>query len=184
MTRIIAGQFKGRHLRTPAGDGTRPTSDRVRESLFASLVSEFGGLDDLRVLDLFAGSGAIGLEAISRGAAHADLVESDAKAVRVVQGNIAELGVTAAARVHRTSAQRFVSTAPAEPYDLVVLDPPYAMPTAEVADLVAVLARTEWLVPDGLVVVERSTRDPFVWPPGLVPIRERSYGETTLWYGR
>ncbi|EFQ83537.1 RNA methyltransferase, RsmD family [Aeromicrobium marinum DSM 15272] len=183
MTRIVAGRFKGRRLHTPAGDVTRPTSDRVRESLFASLVSEFGGLEGLRVLDLFAGSGAIGLEAVSRGATLVDLVEHDRRAVQVVRRNATDLGA-GVARVHLSTAQRFLRTAPAEPYHLVVLDPPYGMATQDVTGLVEVLADPSWCVPDGLLVVERSTRDPFVWPASVTPLRDRAYGETTLWYGR
>ncbi|MFT4298879.1 MAG: 16S rRNA (guanine(966)-N(2))-methyltransferase RsmD [Aeromicrobium sp.] len=183
MTRVIAGQFKGRRLKTPPGDGTRPTSDRVRESLFASLTSVFGGLDGLRVLDLFAGSGALGIEALSRGAAHADLVDSDRAAVRTIRANLADLGI-AAARVHPVTARRFVATEPAEPYDLIVLDPPYALATEEVTALVAVLAESRWCAEDGLIVVERSTRDGFVWPAGVDARAKRAYGETSLWYGR
>lgn len=183
MTRVIAGRWGGRRLATPAGDGTRPTSDRVRESMFASLTSELGGLDDLRVLDLFAGSGALGLEALSRGAVHADLVESDRRAVQVIRRNVADLGATGA-RVHQTTAERFVVTAPGEPYDLVMLDPPYAVSTEAVAGLVATLAGPDWCATDGVIVLERSTRDPFTWPEGVAGLRQRAYGETTLWYGR
>lgn len=183
MTRIVAGRFKGRRLRTPAGDGTRPTSDRVRESMFASLTSAFGGLDDLRVLDLYAGSGALGLEAMSRGAVAADLVDPDRKAVQAMRANIAELGVEGV-RAHPTTAQKFTRSTPAQPYDLVLLDPPYAVPTADVQALVKVLAEPAWCAPDGMIVVERSTRDPFTWPDGIEPLDERTYGETTLWYGR
>lgn len=183
MTRIVAGTFKGRRLRTPTGSATRPTSDRVRESLFASLTSIFGGLDDLRVLDLYAGSGAIGLEALSRGAAAVDLVDPDRKAVAAIRANIADLGATAA-RVHPVTAQKFVRQPPAEPYDLVFLDPPYDVPTAAVTELVATLADVRWCHADGLVVVERSSRDPFVWPAGVEAHDQRSYGETSLWYGR
>ena len=179
MTRIIAGQWGGRRLATPPGDGTRPTSDRVRESMFASLNSLLGGFDGVRVLDLFAGSGALGLEAVSRGAEHADLVESDARAARVIGRNIADLG--ASARVHRTTAQRFVA-AGGGPWDLVLLDPPYAVTTAEVASLVAALRPS--LAEDAVVVVERSSRDEFTWPDGFVPLRDKAYGETRLWYGR
>ncbi|WP_229053361.1 16S rRNA (guanine(966)-N(2))-methyltransferase RsmD [Aeromicrobium sp. Leaf350] len=183
MTRVVAGTFKGRRLRTPPGDATRPTSDRVRESMFATLVSAFSGLDGLRVLDLYAGSGALGIEAISRGAVHADLVDPDRHAVRTMRGNLDELGITSA-QVHAATAQRFVRTPPLQPYDLVLLDPPYDVPTAEVSSLVAELATPAWCLPDGLVVVERSTRDPFTWPDGVEPWAERAYGETTLWYGR
>lgn len=178
MTRVIAGRWGGRRLRTPPGDGTRPTSDRVRESLFSSLVSLFGGLDDLRVLDLYAGSGALGLEALSRGAASADLVEADRRAAQVAQQNVRDLG--ADATVHRTTAAAFVGSA-AGPYDLVLLDPPYAVDTADVAAVVAGLDAV--LADDAVVVVERSTRTPFVWPPGFEGFRERAHGETTVWFG-
>ncbi|WP_286929075.1 MULTISPECIES: 16S rRNA (guanine(966)-N(2))-methyltransferase RsmD [Aeromicrobium] len=178
MTRIIAGRWGGRRITTPAGDGTRPTSDRVRESVFASLNSLLGGFDGLRVLDLFAGSGALGLECVSRGAAHADLVESDARAARTIQRNVTELG--ASARVHRVTAQRYVA-ANSGPWDLVFLDPPYAVPTEEVASIVAALRPS--LVEDAVVVVERSSRDEFTWPEGFDALRDKSYGETRLWYG-
>jgi 16S rRNA (guanine966-N2)-methyltransferase len=178
VTRVIAGRWGGRRLATPPGDGTRPTSDRVRESLFASLTSMFGDLDDLRVLDLYAGSGALGLEAVSRGAASADLVESDRRAAQVAQRNVADLG--ASARVHRTSAAAFAASA-AGPYDLVLLDPPYAVPTDDVAAVVAALA--DALADDAVVVVERSTRTPFAWPDGFEGFRDRAHGETTVWFG-
>ena len=181
MTRVVAGAWGGRRLRTPPGDGTRPTSDRVRESLFASLVSLLGGLDDLRVLDLFAGSGALGLEAVSRGAAHADLVESDRRAADVVAANIRELGASSSARLHRTTAERFVQGA-AGPWDLVLVDPPYALATEHVGGLLVALRPA--LAEDAVVVVERSTRTPFTWPEGFGPLRDKAYGETTLWYGR
>lgn len=176
MTRVIAGEWGGRRLRTPPGDGTRPTSDRVRESLFASLVSHFGDLDDLVVLDLYAGSGALGLEAVSRGAARVDLVESDRRAARVAEQNVADLG--AAATVHRTTAQSFAERAQG-PYDLVLLDPPYAVPDDDVAAVVSALAGS--LSEDAVVVVERSTRTPWTWPAGFEPLRERKHGETTVW---
>lgn len=178
MTRVVAGRWGGRRLRTPPGDGTRPTSDRVRESLFSSLESLFGGLDDLRVLDLYAGSGALGLEAVSRGAASADLVESDRRAAQVAQQNVRDLG--AEARVHRVTAAAFVASAQG-PYDLVLLDPPYAVPTDDVARVVAALAGR--LSDDAVVVVERSTRTPFAWPPGFAGFRDRAHGETTVWFG-
>lgn len=178
MTRVIAGAWGGRRLRTPPGAGTRPTSDRVRESLFSSLQSLFGGLDGLRVLDLYAGSGALALEALSRGAASADLVESDRRAAQVAQQNVRDLG--ASARVHRTTAASYVASA-AGPFDLVLLDPPYPVPTDEVAAVVAALA--EALADDAVVVVERSTRTPFTWPAGFEGFRDRAHGETTVWFG-
>ena len=176
MTRIIAGAWGGRRLTTPAGSGTRPTSDRVREALFSSLQSELGGFDGLRVLDLFAGSGALGLEAASRGAAHVDLVESAKGAAAAIARNITDL--SANATLHRTPAERFLSTV-RDAYDLVFVDPPYADdPTGALAALPRLLAA------DALVVVERSTRGDLAWPDGLQGVRDKSYGETRLYYGR
>ncbi|NRQ51360.1 16S rRNA (guanine(966)-N(2))-methyltransferase RsmD [Aeromicrobium stalagmiti] len=177
MTRIIAGTHGGRQIKTPKGDGTRPTSDRVREALFSSLESELGGFDGLEVLDLFAGSGALGLEALSRGARHATFVESDQRAAGVVAGNVKALQVSGC--VVRTKAERFVEQHTSDEFDLVFVDPPYAMPTGEVSALVAALTGT-----DTLFVVERSTRDPFVWPEEVEGLRSKKYGETTLWFGR
>jgi 16S rRNA (guanine966-N2)-methyltransferase len=176
VTRIIAGTWGGRRLTTPSGSGTRPTSDRVREALFSSLRSELGGFDGLRVLDLYAGSGALGLEAASRGAAHVDLVESAKGAAAAITRNIADLG--ADATLHRLPVERFVSTI-RDSYDLVFVDPPYADdPTAVLAALPRLLTA------DGLVVVERSAREDLIWPEGLEGIRDKSYGETRLYYGR
>lgn len=178
MTRIIAGDWRGRRLATPRGSDTRPTSDRVREALFSSLESELGGFHGLRVLDLYAGSGALGLEALSRGAAHAEFVEKDRTAAAVIKRNIAELGVPQGrASVHAIPVDRFVSKL-VDGFDLIFLDPPYSMPTEELAAVVSALP------PGGLIVVERSSREAFVWPGTRSGLRERRYGETTLWYGR
>ena len=178
MTRIIAGALRGRRLATPRGSDTRPTSDRVREALFSSLESELSGFDGLRVLDLYAGSGALGLEALSRGAAHADFVESDRNAAAVIKRNIAELGLPQdSASVHAVPVDRFVSKL-VDGFDLIFLDPPYKVPTDEVAAVISALP------PGGLIVVERSSREAFAWPESRSGLRERRYGETTLWYGR
>ena len=183
MTRIVAGRWGGRRLETPKGTGTRPTSDRVREAMFSSLESELGGLDGCRVLDLFAGSGALGLEALSRGAGHADLVESDRQAASVIARNIKELDATEA-HLHRTTVERFVAGLRSEPYDLVLLDPPYALGSEEVGGLLTTLVQAGAFDPNGIVLVERSTRTTFEWPDVLAPLRDKSYGETHLWYGR
>lgn len=183
MSRIIAGTAGGRRISVPDGRTTRPTSDRAREALFASAQSDLGPLTGLRVMDLYAGSGAIGLEALSRGASHALLVEADRRAAQVVRDNIAALGLPGARltadRVERVIAQG----APGEPYDLVVADPPYAVADAEVAGVLADLVSRGWLAEGALVVVERSKRgaEP-AWPAGLTRDRERGYGEAVLWY--
>ncbi|MBD8605812.1 16S rRNA (guanine(966)-N(2))-methyltransferase RsmD [Aeromicrobium sp. CFBP 8757] len=181
MTRIIAGALGGRRIQTPKGDGTRPTSDRVREALFSSLESELGGFDGLRVLDLFAGSGALGLEALSRGAEHATFVESDGRAAAVVRANVRELGLERA-EVLKTTASAFLLHPHDPRFDLVFVDPPYAMATDVVTGLVRSLA--EYSASEALFVVERATRDPFGWPVGVEALRSRKYGETTLWLGR
>ncbi|RCV54042.1 16S rRNA (guanine(966)-N(2))-methyltransferase RsmD [Marinitenerispora sediminis] len=184
MTRIIAGTAGGRRLAVPEGRTTRPTSDRAREALFASVLSELGSLDGLRALDLYAGSGAIGLEALSRGAAHALLVESDRRAAAVIRRNIAALGL-AGAELAADRVRRVLERGPAGGYHLVVADPPYATPAAEIAEALGLLRDRGWLAADALVVVERAGRDPdLVWPEGYEPGRVRRYGEAALWYGR
>ncbi len=180
MTRIIAGSLGGRRIETPKGDGTRPTSDRVREALFSSLESELGGFEDLVVLDLFAGSGALGLESASRGATSVVFVESDVRAAAAISRNVTSLDVPG--RVVRSTAERFVAGAQGSAFDLVFLDPPYVLGTEVVADLVRRLAGS--VAPDALFVVERSTRDVFAWPENIHGVRHKAYGETTLWYGR
>ncbi len=183
MTRIVAGRWGGRRLATPKGDGTRPTSDRVREAMFSSLESELGGLYGRRVLDLFAGSGALGLEALSRGAVSADFVESDRRAATVIEANARTLSADGA-RIHCMAAERYVAALPPEPYDLVLFDPPYALGSDDVAILLTAIVRAGGLDPGGIVVVERSTRTAFEWPEGLTGLRDKVYGETRLWYGR
>lgn len=184
MTRVIAGVAGGRRLAVPPGRGTRPTSDRAREGLFATWGSLFGPLDGARVLDLYAGSGAVGLEALSRGAAHALLVEHDPRAVATIRANIRALGLPGA-RAHAARAERVAATPPdAAPYDLVFLDPPYAVSDAEVARILGDLRAAGWLADGALVTVERATRGgEFAWPPGFSGLRSRRYGEGTLWYG-
>lgn len=183
MTRIIGGTARGRRLRTPRGDRTRPTSDRVREALFSALESWAGTLTGLRVLDLYAGSGAVGLEAWSRGAAAVHLVEADRRTADLVAANIADLRCPVAT-VTRGRVATVLATPPAgPPYDIAFADPPYDLPSSAVqADLEA-LAGQGWLAEGALVVVERSTRSGAVpWPAGYQPQRERRYGETTLWW--
>ncbi|MFJ3249651.1 16S rRNA (guanine(966)-N(2))-methyltransferase RsmD [Streptomyces sp. NPDC086782] len=186
MTRVIAGRAGGRRLAVPPGSGTRPTSDRAREGLFSTWQSLLGGpLDGERVLDLYAGSGAVGLEALSRGAGHTLLVEADQRAVRTVRENVKALGLPGA-DVRAGKAEQIVHTSPpAKPYDLVFLDPPYAVPDDDLREILLTLRTQGWLAADALVTVERSTRGgEFTWPPGFEAIRARRYGEGTFWYGR
>jgi len=181
MTRIIAGAARGRRIAVP-GRGARPTTDRVRESMFASLDHMLGGFAGARVLDLFAGSGALGLEAASRGATAVVLVERDRASAGVARANAQVVGV-AGVRVVPASVTTHLA-GEAEPYDLVLADPPYSMDAAEVEAFLTMLTRG-WLTPDAVVLVERPTRGgQFIWPPGLVALRQRAYGGTTLWYGQ
>jgi len=183
MTRIIAGRAKGRRLATPKGDATRPTSDRVREALFSAVESWCGTLTGLRVLDLYAGSGAVGLEAWSRGAAAVTLVEQDRRTAALVSGNARTLGA-GEVQVVAAAVGTHLLGSPGEPYDVVFSDPPYPLPAERVEEDLARLVAGGWLRPDALVVVERSSRGvPVRWPEGLEATRERRYGETVLWYG-
>jgi 16S rRNA (guanine966-N2)-methyltransferase len=193
VARVIAGEAGGRRLAVPDGRDTRPTSDRAREGLFSTIVSMLGSLAGARVLDLYAGSGAVGLEALSRGADHVLLVEQGARATRVIRENIEAIGlpgaVLAADRVERVLAR---GPAPAggqdRPeggrYDVVFADPPYALADTAVSQVLSLLAGQGWLAPGALVIVERATRSgPLNWPDGFVPDRSRRYGEATFWYG-
>ena len=183
MTRVIAGAARGRRLQVPPGDSTRPTSDRAREALFGTLESLLGAWAGLRVLDLYAGSGAVGLEALSRGAAHALMVEADPRAARTVAANVATLGLPGAevrrGRVERVAAHGL----PGPAYDVVFADPPYDLTDDK---LRTVLADLRPAVADAaVVVVERATRGgAWTWPAGFDEVRSRRYGEATLWYGR
>ena len=175
--RVVGGRLGGRRLRAVPGRDTRPTSDRVRESLFGILGERVEGA---RVLDLFAGTGALAIEALSRGATGAVLVEQAAPAVDVIRANLDALDLTGAAKVRRTRAETYLRTQRDGPFDLVLLDPPYAVPVGLVAGLLGRLARTA-LAPGAVVVVEAAARaEAPPWPPGLVPDPPRRYGDTTL----
>ncbi|MCZ2824067.1 MULTISPECIES: 16S rRNA (guanine(966)-N(2))-methyltransferase RsmD [unclassified Modestobacter] len=182
MTRLIAGVAGGRRLKVPRA-GVRPTGDRAREGLFNSLGSLLD-LDGARVLDLYAGSGALGLEALSRGAAEAVFVESGAGVLPVLRGNIETVGLRGA-RVVQGSVQAVVAAPAPAAFDLVFADPPYAAPVEEVLGVLEALAGNGWLAPDAVVVVERSSREQtFPWPTPFDGLRDRRYGEAVLRYGR
>ncbi len=185
MTRIVAGSLGGRRLETPSGAGTRPTSDRVREALFSRVESLLGGLEGCRVLDLYAGSGAVGLEAVSRGAREAVLVESDRAAAAVARRNIATLGLEEQVRVMAARVERLLAGAPRTTADLVVADPPYSLGSDLLCETLEVGIRSGWCATDAVLVVERATRaGPWRQPADVEDLGERRYGETTLWYGR
>lgn len=184
MTRVIAGRAGGRRLSVPPGTGTRPTSDRAREGLFSTWTSFLGTLDGARVLDLYGGSGAVGLEALSRGAAHTLLVEADARALRVIQDNVRVVGLPGAEVRGGKAEQVVAGPPPARPYDVVFLDPPYVVTDDDLREILLTLRDRGWLAEDALVTVERSTRGgEFRWPEGFDALRARRYGEGTLWYG-
>jgi 16S rRNA (guanine966-N2)-methyltransferase len=176
VTRIIAGEARGRRLQVPVGDLTRPTSDRAREGLFSSLQS-LGDVEGARVLDLYAGSGALGLEALSRGAASATFVEDDPLALNAIRDNIAKVSLPGA-HVVPMKVEVFLAAEPEPRYDVAFLDPPYDMDVADV-----LVALVPWLAADAVVAVERPSRGPELhWPEGLREERSRRYGEATLWY--
>lgn len=182
MTRVIAGSAGGRTLHTPRGSRTRPTSERVRESLF-SRVEHLMDLPGARVLDLYAGSGALGVEALSRGASRLLAVES-ARPVAAVATRNARLVPQAQVEV-RAGRVATVLAGPGSPHDLVLLDPPYDVPEPELAEALALLVDHGWLAPDALVVVERSSRSPTpTWPPGLAGLDSRRHGDTTVHLAR
>ena len=183
MTRVIAGTAGGRTLRTPPGPGTRPTSDRVREAVFSALDAR-DAVRGSHVLDLYAGSGALGLEAASRGATSVVLVESDRQAAEVIAGNARDLGLTGI-RVARITVAAHLAPDPSaeEAAHLVFVDPPYDLDETALAAVLDRL-RAGWLAPGGLLVVERSTRTPEpAWPDGIQrATKPKKYGETTIWY--
>jgi 16S rRNA (guanine966-N2)-methyltransferase len=184
VTRIISGRAGSITLEVPDA-GTRPTSDRVRESLFGALESA-DVLPGAAVLDLYAGSGALGLEAISRGAASADLVEKSPRAAAIVQRNAAKVvksvGRDATVRVHRSTVTAFLG-GPRGPFDLVLVDPPYDLDESEITHALELLLPS--LAPGATVVLERAGRSPKpVLPPGLAHARDRKYGDTVLWWVR
>lgn len=183
MTRIIGGTVGGRRLATPKGQATRPTSERVREALFSAIEAWGGPLDGLRFLDLYAGSGAVGLEARSRGAGVVTLVEHDKRTAALISQNARTLSLdrieVLAANVSATLARH-----PVAPYDIVFADPPYPLSNEEVESDLAALVAQGWLSPDALVIVERRARGPHPqWPAGIEAGRDRRYGETLLRYG-
>lgn len=180
--RVIAGALKGRELTVPA-TVTRPTSSRVREAVFSSLEHTLAGFDDLAVLDLFAGSGALAIESLSRGAASAVLVESDSAAVRTIQANLRSCGVEA--QVVRADVLAVVAALSAHgAFDVVFADPPYATASVDVERVLSGLATGGWLADGAVVVVERSAKADIAFPDGFEDVVKRVYGDTAVWYGR
>lgn len=183
MTRIVAGKAGGRRLHTPRGRATRPTSEKVRAALFDALEVR-GAVRGAAVLDLYAGSGALGLEAASRGAARVTLVESDRRAASVIRGNAESLGL-GRVTVLGASVPNVLAGTEHAAYDLVLIDPPYGLAEESLTGVLAGLVERGWLAEDADVVVERSGRSPEpTWPAGLVRVRGKRYGETAVWFAK
>ncbi len=182
MTRIISGKYKGRSINVPPSV-TRPTSSRVREAIFSSVLHTVGSFDGLVVLDLFAGSGALGLEALSRGAAIANFIENDRNALSCIEENAKSLGENSIS-VQKAEVLGLVeSVASNTAADLVFIDPPYALLDEQIVELLQSLAKNQWLADDALVVVERSSKSVLDWPKDYEPLANKSYGDTAIWYG-
>ncbi|MGE5721550.1 MAG: 16S rRNA (guanine(966)-N(2))-methyltransferase RsmD [Sphingomonadales bacterium] len=174
--RIIAGAWRGRPLLAPPGLGTRPTSDRAREGLFSMLASRIGTFEGLRVADLFAGSGALGLEALSRGATYCLFVDGDRNAVTTIERNLASLGAAQFAEVRHQRVEHLA--APATPFDLLFLDPPYESGIGE--ETLAQLCSSSWLAPGGWISLETGGPPPAL-PDGMAIGAERRFGRATLY---
>jgi 16S rRNA (guanine966-N2)-methyltransferase len=172
--RIIAGTHRGRPIVAPKGDSTRPTADRVREALFSMLASRLGDFEGLRVLDLFAGSGALGLEALSRGAAHCTFVEQDRPALDALKTNIAKLGL-AGTEVRATSVLALGPAA--QPYDLILADPPYGTGAGAVA--LDKLGRLGWFAPTAWISMETTFNEDFALP-GFTIDTARNHGKAKI----
>ena len=185
MTRVVGGLARGRRLVVPS-DGTRPTSDRAREAVFSSIESMRGPWHGASVLDLYAGTGACGLEAASRGASLVDLVDNDRNAVRALRANkdaVLSSDVESVVTVHQSQVERWVADAVAGTrYDVVFCDPPYVMTVAKVQEVLGVVAERGLLQPEALAVLERSSRDdPWEWRQPYRGRWDRTYGEAHLW---
>jgi 16S rRNA (guanine966-N2)-methyltransferase len=179
--RVIAGSARGRKLVAPDGDQVRPTKDIVREAMFSALDAR-AALVDARVLDLYAGTGALGIEALSRGAARAEFVEHDRSAITAITTNLHTLGFEERAHVSPMDVSRALASTPPRdaPFDLVMIDPPYDTADERVTELLVALDAPGWLAQDAIVTIERPARHPIVVPSGWQTGWERSFGDTLL----
>jgi len=184
--RIIAGLAKGRNIPAVA-QSTRPTSDRAREALFSSLASEFGEFDGLNILDLYAGTGAIGLEALSRGSSTVHCVESNEKAAQSILANyegIKSSQFPGSFHLYSMAVDRFLEGPAPMKYHFIYIDPPYDFSDVEVIENLIALVEGKFIHPDGLIAVERNSRvRELSWPYGLEQLREKNYGQATIFYG-
>lgn len=182
--RIIAGVAKGRNLSTVAG-ATRPTSDRAREALFSTLLSEFGEFQNLNFLDLFAGSSAVGLEALSRGASIVHSVEKDDSAIKTIRANqeiVEKAKPEGKFHLYAMSAQKFLGNS-GQQYDIIFIDPPYEFSDQAVHELLDLILKNNFIRSGGVIVVERATKGSQInWPVPLKELRTKEYGVATLYY--
>lgn len=183
--RIISGNTKGKILFSPADARVRPTSDRAREGLFSSLESEFSTMAELHFLDLFAGSGAVGVEALSRGAAIVHSVEAEESVSQLAERNFKLINNPAGSyRVIRSRADSFLDSASAIQYDIIFMDPPYELANSSIAELLATIVKRDLLQSKGIIAIERESKStPFSWPEDLKGEKIRSYGQGSIFYG-
>lgn len=186
--RIIAGSSKGKALSSPMDLRTRPTSDRAREGLFSSLVSEFGSITGLCFLDLFCGTGAVGVEALSRGAELVIAVDSDPVVARIAMENFSIVdGFEGRSKVFSLSVEEYlksVSRSSDHHFDIIFIDPPYELENEKIEQLLQAIDERELLQPNGVIAVERRSKDsPFTWPVSMEGIKIRSYGQGSIYYG-
>jgi 16S rRNA (guanine966-N2)-methyltransferase len=181
--RVVGGRLRGRVLTGPKSQTIRPTADRLRESLFNILAHAYGDpVAQARVLDLFAGTGALGIEALSRGAAFALFVDESAEARALIRENVAALGLGGVSRIFRRDARRLGAAHPVEPFSLAFADPPYGRDLACAA--LAAARDGGWLVPDALIVVEEAAKSDFAAPEGFSELERRAYDDTELIFCR
>lgn len=181
--RIVAGTHRGKTLKAPPGTGTRPTSDRVREAIFSTLIARFAAVDAASVLDAFAGSGALGLEALSRGAVRATFVDSDPSSIRAIRSNVDSLGLAVStAVVQRDVFRADPSTLPGAPFSLLFVDPPYRIVAAQVNQLLEGLARGDALESGAVIAYEHAASSEPDWPRGFEPAGTKKYGDTSVSY--
>ena len=184
--RIIAGIGKGRKLFSPPSI-TRPTSDRAREGLFSSLISTFGTLEGLHFLDLFAGSAAVGVEALSRGAALVEAVESNSVSADVCEENFALLSSLTGVgkfKVHNKTVFEFLNHTASNPYEIIYIDPPYEVANSEIEKILKKIISLNLLSKFGVIAIERDGKvKAFTWPPSLTELKVRSYGAGSIHYG-
>jgi 16S rRNA (guanine966-N2)-methyltransferase len=183
--RIIAGLAKGRNLISPK-EGVRPTSDRAREALFSTLESEFGSISDLSFMDLYCGSGAVGAEALSRGAAFVQGVDQDAKAVEVAKSNhelLSKIHGVGISKIIQSPVKRFLEQPAQSKFDIVFLDPPYDATMSEVFEVLNLLSSSGFLKKGSIIAIERDSKSkPINWPKELTLLKERKYGAATIFY--